>query len=100
MILALASLSGWREVFWGLDLGDVHVPIGRYQSEIARVKTLLITAESKRDRERAPVVISALEGELRSRIQHAQNITTHLPPPSSSMHPFLLFSRMQSIRDV
>ena len=73
-----ASLSNWREVFWGLDLGDLHVPIGRYQSEIARFKTLQITAESKRDRERAPVVVSVLEGELKARIQHVQTITTSL----------------------
>ena len=75
---SFASLSTWRDIFWTLDLGDVHVPIGRYQSEIARIKTLLITAESRKDKERGPGVISALEGELKGRIQHAQSITTQL----------------------
>ena len=81
-----------RELFWALDFGDLHVPIGRYaktslyfsysfwticryQSEIAKLKTLLITAESRKDRERVPSVITALERELKSRMQSAQSNT-------------------------
>ena len=60
--------------FWALQFSEMHVPLGKYQGEIAKLKTVALTGESKKDREKAAERASLLEEELRLQTQHIQEV--------------------------
>lgn len=64
------------KVFWFWEVADMHVPQGRYNSELLRLKTLLASptppsqveaevAKWRKEKEKAPQVILNLEAEVR-----------------------------------
>lgn len=73
--------------FWGLQLDDLTVPASLYNEEIARLKTMISTAEPspllneleklkwREAKEKAPELLSGLETELQSRQESAGRVS-------------------------
>ena len=92
---------GLENLFWRLDLGDICVPLASYQAELLRLNNLLNSsnvppvasadsaiavdalAKWKRDRERAPQLILALETERKLREAHSASISEWIVEHSS-----------------
>ena len=59
--------------FWFRDLGNVHVPVERYQAELLRLKAALAASNTnKEQRERIPKLIEGLEAELEAQHEAVQ----------------------------
>ena len=89
MSLTGAQSAALKDLFWGLDYADLHVPVGRYQNELARLKTFLLQlpaasqapgsngqpSQGQKDREKTLQIVASLEQELKVRMQHVQQVS-------------------------